>query len=215
VRWDGSSLLTLGHKNPVVLEVKKSEFWVRDFSIPLSEVKPLLKMKLNDTLKLSGHRTLTITPLRSIKAIDMDRVRAVGEVILPKVQKTELEDLLFQKHVKRFASAFALLLFGIIVSKFFEPEIKSDSELIPQKYAKLILSRPKNNSPSRGGSSPSQAQTKGIARAFQSKTVQKSMASILKGGLTKYSIMSTGKAVQALTQSMNTAKDVTGLASSR
>jgi hypothetical protein len=99
-----------------------------------------------------------------------------------------------------------------MVGKVMEPNVSTNEELIPAKYAKLILTKPKEtkSTPASGGATQSQAQVKAIARAFQSKTVQKSMQSILKGGLSRYSVLATGRAIQSLSQKITADSNVVG-----
>jgi len=81
------------------------------------------------------------------------------------------------------------------------PETKED--LIPKKFAKIILTKPIEQKHSDTSARKSQAPVKIIARAFQSRTVVKGMQRIFNGGLERYSVFTSGKSVSKLSDQMN------------
>ncbi len=167
-------------------------------------------MALDD---LHAKDTLLIQELKNIAAVNWQKLPETAHVPLPLRGLRALEDTLFQKHLQKVAGAMAALFLVVMVGKLREPNVATNEELIPQKYAKLILTKPKEkmNAPVAGGAVQSQAQVKAVARAFQSKTVQKSISSILKGGLTKYSVMATGRAINSLSQKIQGSDNVMGV----
>jgi hypothetical protein len=208
IPWNGTDLLALGHPTHYVLQRKNNEIFIRNFTAADEVKSPLQKILLSAenfgkkiVLSSNGRDSITIHALPTFAPISYDQVNKIPRLDLP-VQKVALaEDSLYSKHVKRLAAGAAVFFLAIFLFKPAEPDLATNEELIPKKFAKLIMTKPKEKSaPTQGGSTQSQAQVKAVARAFQSKTVQKSMQSILKGGLSKYSIMSTGKAIQNLSQ---------------
>lgn len=198
--------LPLNLDRDYILEVKNGTLLIRNFLAEQGSKASLMHFPFKSPIepqqiKLHQNRILSLAPVHYPEVISLEK--AAKTTVAPISPDTVLspEDLTFRKGVRRITAASALLSLLVIFINFFEKAPETNEELIPQKYAKLILTKPKTiNEASSGVSARSQAQTKAIARAFQSKTVQKSMKSILQGGLSKYSIMSTGKSIQSLTQ---------------
>ncbi len=219
-RWDGESPLRLGFPVRYVLENRNGRVLVRNFAQELGTVHSLQSFELSE---LSEKQSIALNPevaedmlsiqkLNEIAAINWKNVPTSPAVALPLKGLIALEDLLFQKHLKKMAGALAMLFLVVVISKFTDPTIKTDEALIPQKYAKLILQKPKENlkTPASGGSTQSQAQVKAIARAFQSQTVQKSIKNMLRGGISRYSVMATGRSIQSLSQKISGETNVMG-----
>ncbi len=116
---------------------------------------------------------------------------------LPSLHASALasEDILYRRRLKQAGSLLGLLLIAVIAGKLQEPKIETEEKLIPAKYAKLILQK------SQGGASGP------ASKAFQKPSVQQNIRNILKGGLTKYSVMSTGRSIQSLSQKLNQSMD--------
>jgi len=215
--WNGQDLLALGHPTHYVLQRKNDRILIRNFRSDDEAKSPLQTIELNEAqfgkriaLSSNGRDSLVIHPLPSFQPVSYDEVNRIPKINLP-TQKTVLaEDRLFSKHMQRIGAAAMVLFLAIVLIKPSAPD-NDNEELIPKKYAKLILTKPKEKSvPSQGGATRSQAQVKAVARAFKSTAVQRSMRSILRGGLSKYSIMATGRAIQNLSRSIATTTNVTG-----
>jgi hypothetical protein len=219
ITWNGKDLLALGHPTHYVLQCKGNEIFVRNFTTANEIKSPLQKISLVEanynqklSLSLDGRDTLVIRPIKSSAAVDYDQIRQLPRMSLPNEAIPLAEDHLFLKHVKRLGTGALVMFVTIFLFKPAEPELAVNEDLIPQKYAKLIMTKPKETkqAPTQGGSTQSQAQVKAVARAFQSTAVQKSMRNILKGGLSKYSVMSTGRAIQSLSQQVVSKTNIAG-----
>jgi hypothetical protein len=219
IRWDGASPLALGHPVRYLIEKRNERIWVRDFTHEQGIVTKVKNFDLSEwidqgTFSLSdlhANDVIRFQTLHDVPAVNWQAIPA-STVALPQKAMLALEDLLFRKHLQKMAGAMAFLLIAVIAGKLADPEIKTNEDLIPAKYAKLILTKPKENksTPASGGATQSQAQVKAIARAFQSKTVQKSLKSILRGGLSRYSVMATGRAIQSLSEKASGETNVMG-----
>lgn len=220
IRWDGESRLLLGHPVRYVIENKEGTLRVRNFaqtpnlvqSLKIFKVENLLGQKsvcLDDT---HPRDLFSISEMHEVPMLNLSLMPAASLVAIDMPIFTAIEDLLFKKHLQKVAGAMAALFLVVFASRLLEPPVKTNEELIPAKYAKLILTKPKETlkTPASGGSTQSQAQVKAVARAFQSKTVQNSMKNILRGGLTKYSIMATGRAITSLSQKVSGDTNVMG-----
>lgn len=212
IRWDGETPLSLGFPVKYILERRQNRLWIRDFtqekgmvtSVKTFEVSEVADRPAFSISDYYPRDTIHMKTLRHMPAVNMTNV-PLSTIVLPKNTILALEDSLFRRHLQKVTAAMALLFIAVMVGKYTDPEVKTNEELIPAKYAKLILQKPKEtkSTPSSGGATQSQAQVKAIARVFQSKTVQKSMQSILRGGLSKYSVMATGRAIQSLSQKVS------------
>lgn len=208
--WNGRDLLALGHPTHYVLQRKNDQIVIRNFRLTDEVKSPLQVIELKPenfgkkiVLSSNGRDSLIIHTLPNFSPVSYDRVNQVPRIELPYSKVTLVEDRLFSKHIQRIGAGALAFFLAIFLFKPAEPDLAINEELIPKKYAKLIMTKPKEKSaPTQGGATTSQAQVKAVARAFQSTSVQKSMKSILKGGLSKYSIMSTGRAIQNLSQKM-------------
>ena len=219
-RWDGHSPLCLGHPIRYVIENKEGKLRVRDFTHSVNEIHALKTFPLESLLggavvplsDFDEKDTLGIKELKEMTAFNPAMVPAQSSVVIDTPILVAIEDILFKKHIQKVAGAMAFLFLAVLGSQLFEPKVNTNEELIPQKYAKLILTKPKENlkTPASGGSTQSQAQVKAIARAFQSKTVQSSLKNILRGGISKYSIMATGRSITSLSQKISGQTDVMG-----
>jgi hypothetical protein len=220
--WNGKDLLGLGYPVKFVLQKKQNEIVIRNFSRQ-TDGKLSLKMialkaeNFRKHLSLSDHgqESIKITPMQEPQAVDYARVSQVPLLALDTSKSVLAEDVRFHKHLKQITiGALVLSLLMIFVHPNFEDT--KNEELIPAKYAKLIMTKPKPLSePIAGSASHSAGQSKAVAKIFQSKAVQQNLRSILKGGLTKYSIMSTGKSIQNLTQKMAIQSALNGAALSQ
>lgn len=218
-RWDGEGLLVLGHPAKFMLQKKGGQVWVRDLTNPMGLKKAITSIALDDTQfnqKIAvgnlGRESIVIRPLFQIRPVNLDKASQLPKTPLPETTMVSEDDRVFHKQLKITSSVAALLFLAVIGANLMQPEIKTDETLIPKKFAKIIMTKPQEKmaAPTSGGTAASQAQAKNVARAMQSKTVQKSMKSILKGGLTKYSIMSTGRAIQSLSQKVLATNDIAG-----
>jgi hypothetical protein len=220
IRWDGLSPLALGHPTRYILEKRNERMWVRDFTSEKDIVHAVKSFDLNEWADseafalsdLNRHDLVKFQTIHDVPAVNWQTVPKQSNISIPQKTMLALEDLLFKKHMQKMAGAMAMILVAVLVGKLREPNIATNEELIPAKYAKLILTKPKEtkSTPAAGGATQSSAQVKAIARAFQSVTVQKSMKSILKGGLSRYSVMATGRAIQSLSQKISGQTNVTG-----
>lgn len=219
--WDTRYLLRLGHPTQLVLEKKDNIVYIHDFrsthAAPQSLVKiPLTGDHFNCPLSVSSiaqdPAKIILFTKRNSPKIDWDKVNTLPTISLPDVSQKRPEDLLYKKLSQRIGAA-ALLCFLLVLLWPKGKEAKKEEELIPEKYAKLIMTKPKATPKVAGGATAqSSAPTKAVARAFQSKTVKQSMQAILKGGLSKYSVMATGKSIQSLTSSLQNQMNQTGTA---
>lgn len=205
--WDIKAPLKLDRD--YLLEVKNGTLLIRNFMAEQGSKSNLLHFPFrtpveSQKIKLHQNRVLSLSPIHYPEVASIEKASRVNVAPLSSHTEISPEDLTFRKGVRRITAASALLSLLVIFMNFMEKTPETNEELVPQKFAKLILTKPKptSDAASSGVSARSQAQTKAIARAFQSKTVQKSMKSILQGGLTKYSIMATGRSIQSLTQKM-------------
>jgi hypothetical protein len=218
IRWDGRSIISLGHPVRYMLERRGNSIWVRNFTTEQGSVESLRTLDF-ETL-LSGapaflstqtKETITVTELRTVAPVAWNLVPKNLPFTLSSAITAASEDVLFKKHLKQGLAMLSVLLITVVGSRFLEPEVKTDEAIIPQKFAKIILTKPKElKSPTTGGVSSARAQSKAIARAFQTKTVQNSLRSILKSGLSKYSVMATGKAIQNLSQKISASETLLG-----
>jgi hypothetical protein len=190
-----------------LLEVKSGTLFIRDFIAEKGTKSklqhfPFITPVQTQKIELSQQRSITLSPIHYPDAINFETALKTTPPSISKNTILSPEDLSFRKGVRSVTAVSAVLSLLIMIANFMEATPTTNEELIPQKFAKLILTKPKptSNSASTGVSSKSQTQTKAIARAFQSKTVQKSIKSILQGGLSKYSIMNTGRSIQSLSQ---------------
>ena len=212
IRWDGESTLTLGFPVRYALEMRNEKIWVRDFTISSGIVQAVKiisidQLEANQTLALSDSRpkdSVSFQAIRKLPVVNWATLSKISLVTISEAVVIPVEDLLFRKHLQKVAGVMAMLFLAIFIEKWREPDVKTNEDLIPAKFAKLILTKPKETKvPSSGGATGSQAQVKAIARAFQSKTVQKSMKNILRGGLSHYSVLATGRAIQSLSQKIS------------
>jgi len=218
IRWNGRDLLSLGHPVRYMLERRGNSIWVRNFTSDPGAVESLTVLDFDHLLSgapsMLSHQTresITITELRTVTPVAWNLVPKNLPFTLSSVITAATEDVLFNKHLKQGLALLSVLLITVVGSKFMEPEVKTDESIIPQKFAKIILTKPKEvKSPTSGGVATARAQAKAVARAFQTKTVQNSLRSILKSGLSKYSVMATGKAIQSLSQKMAATETLLG-----
>lgn len=216
--WNIESPLKLDRD--FLLEVKNGTLLIRDFIAEQgTKTKlqhfPFLTPVQSQKINLSHRRTLSLLPIRYPEGVSFEKAAKATPLPVPAQSALSPEDISFQKGIRTVSSVSAILCLLILFLNLMEKTPETNEELVPQKYAKLILTKPKptSNSANSGVASKSQSETKAIARAFQSKTVQKSIKSILQGGLSKYSIMATGRSIQNLSQKMlsNTTEAGVGL----
>ena len=215
--WDGRSLLTLGFPTRFVLQQKNDQILVRDFSQGTGIKNKLKTIDLGASsygkkilLSADGTASVQIDLLQEIFPIDFTKIREMAAPLLDKADTLPIEDQIFQKYLKRAGAIVAVLFLAITTVNLMDKSSTPNEELIPKKFAKIIMTKPKETKTPAAGATASQAQVKAIARAFKSKTVQQNMRSILKGGLSKYSIMATGKSIQNLAQKVSGNTNVTG-----
>jgi hypothetical protein len=214
--WDGSSLLKLDHPTRFVVQPKEDQIWVRDFIRQDGVKRPATvyqfepkKMEVGragpDLLLADGERsTIRIIPLKAIQPVNETLALSTPRIVLPPIKNPLADDVFYQKTLNKIMGAafvFALLMQLIRPSA---PDTQTEEELIPKKYAKLLLTKPTNtqNNPASGSASSAGASAKTVAKAMQTKSAQQTLRSILKGGLSKYSLMATGKSIQSLNQSL-------------
>ncbi len=195
VRWDGLAPLPLNRSGSLVLEKNEGTLRLRDRwtgILPMGEI-------------------LSVTDLSAVPAVNWTESRRALPFRLLSRGETAPEDRVFQRDLKRGFAAFALLLLAVFAVRSFEPDGKEEPKLIPAPYAKLILTRPKYLKPkATGGASAARAEARAVARAFQSKKVQTDMRSVLKTGLSRYSLMNSGKAVSDLSRAMSAEGSLAG-----
>ena len=205
--WDFKFPLILDRN--FLLEVKNGTLLVRDFMAERG-IKANLQHFLfftpiqHQKITLNHGRSIALAPIYYPETVDLAKASNISSPAIDACTTISTEDRTYQKGIRSVSAISALLSLIVIFMNFVEKKTETNEEIVPQKYAKLILTQPKpmSNSAATGISSKSQSQTKAIARAFQSKTVQRSIKSILQGGLSKYSIMATGRSIQSLSQKM-------------
>jgi len=215
--WEINSPLKLGRH--YLLEIKSGNLLIRDFGAERGEKTNLLHFPFKTPIQaqkiLIGKQSLVLSPIHYPEVTTLEKAGKTTAPSIPQQGPLSQEDQSFRKGVRNVSITSAVLSLLVMLMNFMDQTPTANEELIPQKYAKLILVKPKptSNEASSGVSAKSQAQSKAIARAFQSKTVQKSMKSILQGGLSRYSIMATGRSIQSLTQKIQsqTAESGAGL----
>ncbi len=208
IRWNGEDILIHGHPARYALEREGEHLNVRALDAPIGkrvDLKrfPLSSLLLGECTPLSGSGgdSLSITALLKNRPLIAERIPAAYSGLPAPLPLEAPEDVIFRTNLKRGAAVLASLLLVVFTSHLLEPEIKTDESLIPKKFAKIILTRPPQPAHASSGSlTASRAQAKAVAKAFQTKTVQNSLKSILKSGLSRYSLMSTGKSIQILTK---------------
>ncbi len=208
IRWNGEDILIHGHPARYALEREGEHLTIRNLDTPIGKRIDLNRLPLHSllmgkcaTLSGSSGDLLSLTALVKNRPIDQERVPARYSGPPAPVADEAPEDFIFKKNLKKGAAVLASLFLVVFTSHLLEPEIKTDESLIPKKFAKIILTRPKPPTHASSGSlAASRAQAKAVAKAFQTKTVQNSLKSILKSGLSRYSLMSTGKSIQNLSK---------------
>ncbi len=115
---------------------------------------------------------------------------------LPK-GKIQADDELIRKSIQKGGIAFALIGILITIQTVTDTTVTPDEKLIPKKFAKLILTKPKDQSASLSKSGAA------VSRSFRSQSVKKNLRSILQGGLSRYSIMETGKSIREIGSRMS------------
>ena len=201
--WNFKSPLKLGKE--YLLEVRNGHLFVRDFLTSQGEKSKLLHFPFSAPIQsqlmtLSDDRTLLLSPVHYPEIVSVEKANKMTPIKIGAPSALSPEDQSYRKGVRNVSVVSAILTLLIMVLNFMDQTPTQNEELIPQKYAKLILTKPTTNNATSGVAAKSQAQTKAIARAFQSKTIQKSMKSILQGGLSRYSIMATGRSIQSLSE---------------
>ena len=216
--WDIKSPLTLDRD--FLLEVRNGTLLIRDFITQQGSKSKLMNFPFKtpihtQKINLSNQRSITLSPIHYSEPVSIEKAKNTTVVPILKNVEISKEEITFNKGIRVVSIVSALLSLIIMFMNFMEKPTSTNEELVPQKFAKLILTKPKptTNSASAGVAAKSSSQTKAIARAFQSKTVQKSIKSILQGGISKYSIMSTGRSIQNLSQKIlsQTAESGAGL----
>ncbi len=216
--WDIKSPLTLDRD--FLLEVRNGTLLIRDFITQQGSKSKLMNFPFKtpihtQKINLSNQRSITLSPIHYSEPVSIEKAKNTTVVPILKNAEITKEEITFNKGIRVVSIVSAVLSLIIMFMNFMEKPTSTNEELVPQKFAKLILTKPKptTNSASAGVAAKSSSQTKAIARAFQSKTVQKSIKSILQGGISKYSIMSTGRSIQNLSQKIlsQTAESGAGL----
>jgi hypothetical protein len=220
LRWNGRDALILGHPAQYIIEKRGDSIWVRNLTTPTGAVQNLVVLPLRElvdgkTLSLDPYKPSDTLSLKEIQEISPVSWTEVGKIIPAALSQNiaiATEDAAFIGNMKKGAIALFTLLLVVMGSKMMEPDLKTNEDLIPKKFAKIIMTKPKELSkPAASGAAQSRAQAKAVARAFQTKTVQNSLRTILKGGLSRYSIMSTGKSIQSLSQKINANESISGV----
>ncbi len=219
VRWNGRSPVLLGPSQRWLLERKGDQIRIRDFTqkagiTALLAERSLQELLSGSSLGVSTHPQflVTLTELNEIKPVQWSDLSRIPSFNLGPSALLAQEDQEFKLHLRRGGSALALLFLMVMVGKALEPEIKTDERIIPQKFARIILSKPKETRANQGGNAAAaRAESRSVARAFQSKNVKESLHAIFKGGITKYSIMATGKSITNLSRKMASSENLTGV----
>jgi hypothetical protein len=218
-RWDGEGLLVLGHPARFIVQKRGEKILIRDMTEPMGVKKPMSSIDLtpahfNTQIPIGnlGRESILIRPTFALKPVNFEKVALMPKTPLASKAIELADDRFFKKQLKIVSSVAVALFLAVLGANYLQPDVQTNESLIPKKYAKIIMTKPKEKmaTPTSGGATSSQAQAKNVARAMQSKTVQKSMRAILKGGLAKYSIMSTGRAIQSLSQKVLATNNVTG-----
>jgi hypothetical protein len=118
-------------------------------------------------------------------------------VVKPGPEIISKEEKIIQKNMKRISIVGSIACFLFMLVDLVQSPSTPNEELIPKKFAKLILTKPKEDSVKSATGSSS------MSRAFRSKSVQRNLKTILQGGLGRYSIMASGKSIQNLQLKMN------------
>ncbi len=211
-KWDGVQPLRLGHPTRFILQAVGSSIWVRDFTTTPEDPHPTKLKRALVELNVSGSFLGSRQKLSDSSAdeVTLDRLPLIPAPNLALAQSlkhnfgnsqkaTSLDDQLFYRTLKKSffaASCIAGLLF--LLSPTEDPAKKA--EIVPEKYAHIILNRPKNShssSPAEavGASNPTKAT---FMRAMQSKTVQNSLRKLMKTSLKTYATMTSGRTLQSL-----------------
>ena len=224
-RWDGISTLFLGFPIQWSLDVKVDQVYCRNllfkenqkFQAPLESFdnKGFLQFEINQ-----DGRSASIK-MKRVKHIQAAAATHANPKEVPQLSKLSAfptsDALLFRRSLKEAsASTAALILVFCVWTSLTAP--KRD-ELIPPQFAKMILkkaskspSHSQSSAPSSGGA-VHKAKDSAVAQAFRSQSVQKSVQSLLRGGLTKFNTafaVPSSKALGALADATKNSHDKSG-----
>ena len=219
LRWDGHSPILFGLAERWLLERKGDQIRIRDLNRKPGFWSPLIELPIHELLggkTLTVHGTpsfvLSLSELIEIKPVRWSDLNQIPSIHLSSAVAIPEEDRKFRTSLRRGGAALAILCLLVMIGKALEPEIKTDQRIIPQKFARIILSKPKETRKNLGGSAAAaRAEARSVARAFQSKNVKENLHALFRGGITKYSIMATGKAITSLSRKMASTEALTGV----
>jgi hypothetical protein len=216
VRWNGQGPLALGHPSKILVEIVNGAFRARRLDSEVGVATRVHSVQMgsqaDETIEVATGVKVRIRRLNTTQAVNFDLASKIQVEAITDSLIESPEDLNFKTQMKRGASAALALLLVVVGSKLMEPPIKTDESIIPQKYAKLIMTKPKELSKGSSGSqAAARSETKAVARAFKTRTVQNSLKNILRGGLTKYSVMNTGRSIETLSKKMAGTESLSGL----
>ncbi len=190
-------------RDQFILELKQGSMMIRDLT-RISTEKTKIKLERlpvgNEIVQIKLENDYSFKIMKMIHpepACNDIAIKLAPFVTIPE-RAVNQEDRVFLNRIKQVTAASTLACLLFIFLGFTENETTPDEQLIPKKFAKLILKKPTEPNPqsSQGGAS--------IAKAFQAKSVQRNLKSVLQGGLSKYSIMTTGRSIQSLSMKMST-----------
>ncbi len=124
----------------------------------------------------------------------------------------DAESVFFKKSLNRTGGAFAALMALMLILPMLMPEEKKE-ELIPTKFAKLIMVKPKAEKQmartsgaagAAGNNQPTKATNTAVAQAFRTKAVQNAIQGLLKGGLSKFAMTANAKTAGRMIASVGT-----------
>lgn len=214
--WNTAHSFMLG--KDYLLEMKNNQIWVSEIKRKKGITSPSTLISLTDQNQLieqilGNGKKLLASPFQYPDSVSYRDALSIAIPAIPKLKHPAQEDAAFMKATSRVLGIAILLISfaGILSWKEEAPETKED--LIPKKFAKIILSKPVTPKKSDATAKASQAPVKTIARAFQSRTVVKGMQKIFNGGLSKYSVFSSGKSISKLMDTMNSKTAMQGTSS--
>lgn len=197
--WSNHSVLELHHQ--LRIELRNGWILIRDRTVKNKKNSGFISIPAPDQ-----EREIMIELLDGSQA----SIRALPRSVRPGIEiasKLRIDPIPFRKEAPE-ESAIRKVLIGIStvmilaciafsLNDMTEKVDSPDERLIPKKFAKLILTRPtaKTASSSPGGAA--------VSRAFRSKSVQKNLRTILQGGLSRYSILETGRSIREISGKMD------------
>lgn len=229
LKWDGASSLLLGYPLQWTLEVDGDQLYCRDllfsehqkfsvhvesFDSSLTSQKDFLEFEIENQGK---HSRFSIRRFSRIIAAEAGKANSADVPVLSMGSPLPTIDaLLFHRSLKQVSASALVFLIGFSLWTLVNAPKKED--LIPAQYAKLILkkttkSTESSQTNSSSGGAVRRAKDSAVAQAFRSHAVQKSVQSLLRGGLSKFTTafaVPSAKALGALADAVKNTHDKTG-----